>query len=73
MELLEIERELAGEGKEAAMKKYDQVLVALGERLESALRAGLEPAEYARCSALKEANIVARKLLRLQVRDACPA
>ena len=55
------------------MEKYDRVLVALGERLEAALRAGLEPAEYATCNALKEANIVARKLLRLQVRDVRPA
>lgn len=73
MELLEIERELAGEGKEAALEKYDRVLVALGERLAQAMNAGMTPAEYGKCEPLKDAVVVARKLLRLQVRDANPA
>lgn len=68
MELLEIERELAGPEKEAAMEKYDRVLVALGERLDAALRAGLPPEEYGKCEELKAANVIARKLLRLQVK-----
>ena len=68
MELLAIERELKGPEGMAAMEKYDQVLVALGERLESALRAGLSPAEYSRAEKLRDANVVARKLLRLAVR-----
>ena len=73
MELLEIERELAGEGKEAAMEKYDRVLVALGERLAQAMTAGMTPAEYGKCEPLKDVVVVARKLLRLQIRDANPA
>lgn len=70
MELLEIERELAGDGKEAALEKYDQVLVALGERLDAALAAGVQPAEFSRAKELQEVNVIARKLLRLAVRDA---
>ena len=69
MELLEIEKELKGPEKMAAMEKYDRVLVALGERLSKALRAGLPPDEYGRCVELEKANVVARKLLRLQVRE----
>ena len=47
------------------MEKYDRVLVALGERLEKALKAGLPPAECPRAEVLREANVGARKLLRL--------
>lgn len=65
MELLEIERELKGPGGSAAMEKYDQVLVALGERLAVLLREGLPPAEHARCEELAKANVIARKVLRL--------
>ena len=70
MELLEIEKELAGKGKEAAMERYDRVLVALGERLDAALGIGLPPEEYSRTAELREVNVIARKLLRLAVRDA---
>ena len=68
MELLEIEKELAGPEKDAAMEKYDRVLVALGERLDAALRAGLPPEEYGKCEELRAANVIARKLLRLQIK-----
>lgn len=69
MELLEIEKELAGPEKDAALKKYDRALVALGERVAAALKAGVAPGEYAKCEELAAAVTVARKLLRLQVRD----
>ena len=69
MELLEIEKELAGENRMAALKRYDGVLVALGRRIGDALKAGLEPDVYAKCEMLDEAVTVARKLLRLQVRN----
>ena len=65
MELLAIERELKGPEGRAAMEKYDRTLVALGERLATALREGLPPEEYARCEELDKANTIARKLLRL--------
>lgn len=66
MELLEIEKELAGADGEAALKRYDETLLALNVRTQEAVNGGLPPAEYARCAALVEAVTVARKLLRLQ-------
>ena len=66
--LMEIERELAGPRKEAALAKYDAVLSALAERIDAALQAGLPPDEFPKVEALKEANTVARKILRLTVR-----
>ena len=68
MELLEIEKELAGPEREEALRKYDAQLVALERRLEEAMKAGLSPDEFAKCEPLGEAITVARKLLRLQVR-----
>ena len=67
MELLEIERELAGAQGTEAMAKYDEVLTALTARVKAAMDAGLEMQEFAKCSALSEAVTVARKLLRLQL------
>lgn len=69
MELLEIEKELAGPDKMSAMEKYDAVLQNLDVRLQSALREGLPPDDFAKCDGLGETILVARKLLRLQVRD----
>ena len=66
--LLEIEKELAGPGREAALARYDAVLVALGRRLEAATKEGLPPEEFPRAEALREANTLARKILRLTVR-----
>ena len=66
--LLEIEKELAGPQKEAALAKYDAVLSALAKRIDAAMRAGLPPDEYPRAAALREANVLARKILRLTVR-----
>ena len=68
MELLEIEKELAGPEKESALQKYDEVLLRLDARLKAALREGLPPDEYDRAEQLADALVVARKLLRLQVR-----
>ena len=66
--LLEIEKELAGPAKEAALAKYDAVLVSLGRRIETAMKEGLSPDEFPRVEALREANTLARKILRLTVR-----
>jgi len=66
--LLEIERELAGPEKEAALARYDAVLVALERRLEAAMKEGLSPDEFPKAEALREANTLARKILRLTVR-----
>ena len=66
--LLEIEKELAGPGCEAALAKYDAVLVALERRLEASLKEGLPPEAFPKVEALREANTLARKILRLTVR-----
>ena len=66
--LLEIEKELAGPKKEAALARYDAVLAGLDSRIEAAMKEGLSPEEYSRAEMLKEANILARKILRLAVR-----
>ena len=67
--LLEIERELAGPNREAALARYDGALSSLDRRIEEALKSGLPPDEYPKVEALKEANILARKILRLTVRS----
>jgi len=68
VELLEIERELRGADKESALAKYDAVLLGLEARLKEAQRRGMSPDEYAKCEPLGEAIVVARKLMRLQMR-----
>lgn len=70
MELLEIEKELSGENRDHALERYDAQLIALSDRLSSAMRGGMLPEEFAKCEALGEAVVIARKLLRLQVRNA---
>jgi len=66
--LLEIERELAGPDRDAALARYDKVLADLSARIDDALRRGLAPDEYPKVESLKEANVLARKILRLAVR-----
>ena len=68
MELLEIEKELSGPGRQDALARYDRVLANLAARVKAALREGLPPEEYERAQRLDEAVVIARKLLRLQVR-----
>ncbi len=69
MELLEIEKELAGPDCEAALARHDAALLALSERLDRSMRSGMAPDEFHRCEALADAVVVARKLLRLAIRD----
>ena len=66
--LMEIEKEVAGPTKAEALARYDAVLSALAERVDVAMREGLPPNEYPKVAALKEANTIARKILRLTVR-----
>ena len=68
--LLDIERELAGPSADAALARHDAVLAALDARLRDALAAGLPPDDFSRAEELRKANTVARKILRLAVRDA---
>ena len=63
--LLEIEKELAGPNAAEALRRYDAVLAGLDARLAETIARGLPPEEYERCASLKEANVVARKVLRL--------
>ena len=70
LRLLEIEKELAGRGREEALARYDAVLAGLESRLAAALKEGLSPDEYQKAEALREANVLARKILRLTVRVA---
>ena len=65
LRLLEIEKELAGPDAAAALRRHDAVLAGLDARLAEALARGLPPEDYERCALLKEANVVARKVLRL--------
>ena len=66
MELLEIEKELAGANGEAAMIKYDNELVALAARAKAAMDHGVAPDEYKKIENLQDAITLCRKLLRLQ-------
>ena len=66
--MLEIEKELAGPDKQAALARYDAVLRDLDAWIDTAMREGLPPNEFPRIEALKEANTIARKILRLSVR-----
>ena len=68
LRLLEIEKELAGPNKDAALARYDKVLADLSARLDEALKTGLPPEEFPRVEELREANTLARKILRLTVR-----
>ena len=68
LRLLEIEKELAGPENRDALVRYDAVLSALEQRIESAMKEGLPPDEYSAVEALREANTLARKILRLTVR-----
>lgn len=65
--LLEIEKELAGPEKDSALARYDAVLVALERRLEAAMKEGIPPEEFPKVGELREANTLARKILRLTV------
>ena len=69
LRLLDIEHELYGSQAQEALAKYDSILESLDARIADALSAGLSPDEYARVVQLKDANVVARKLLRLAVKE----
>jgi len=66
--LLDIERELAGPDADAALARHDAVLAGLDARIRAALDAGLAPDDFSAVSELRDANTVARKILRLAVR-----
>ncbi len=69
VQLLEIEKELSGPNREAAMRQYDAVLKGLDDRLGRALAEGMAPEDFGRAEALRHAVLLARKLLRLTVQS----
>ena len=66
--LMEIERELSGPDKMAALARHDAILSRLAGRIDDALREGVSPDEFQKLGELKEANVIARKILRLTAR-----
>ena len=68
-QLLAIERELSGPGAQEALARRDAVLLGLENRIAAALRDGVAPDDYPKLEQLREANTIARKILRLSVRD----
>ena len=70
MKLMDIEQQLAGPERRAALERYDATLRALSQRLAEALQAGVPPEEFTALSALNEATTLSRKLLRLTVQEA---
>ncbi len=66
--LLQIEKDLAGPQRYEALARYDAVLARLDRRIGEAMKVGLPPEEYPNVEALREANVLARKILRLTVR-----
>ena len=68
MQLLEIEKELSGAERDAALARYDAVLAGLESRIAAAMREGLPPDDFSRVEQLREANLVARKILRISAR-----
>lgn len=67
--ILALEKELAGPNAAEALARYDAVLLGLEARAKAAVDAGLPPEEFDRVAALRDANVIARKILRLAVRD----
>ena len=68
-QLLALERELSGPGAQEALARHDAVLLGLENRLAAALREGVSPDDFPKLQQLRDANVVARKILRLATRD----
>lgn len=68
-QLLALERELSGPGAREALARHDAVLLGLENRLADALREGVAPEDFPKLQQLREANVLARKILRLTVKD----
>lgn len=65
LRLLKIEEELAGPAASEAVRKYDAELLEIDARLKSEMNRGLAPEDFAKVEELKEAVLIARKLIRL--------
>ena len=69
LQLLALERELSGPGAQEALARHDAVLLGLENRIANALREGVSPDDFPKVEQLREANTIARKILRLAVSD----
>ena len=69
LQLLALERELSGPGAQEALARHDAVLLGLENRIADALREGVSPDDFPKVEQLREANTIARKILRLAVSD----
>lgn len=69
MQLMEIEKRLAGPDKMQALEEYDGTLRALSQRIDSTMQEGVAPDDFRKLEDLREATILARKLLRLTVQS----
>lgn len=67
LRMLKIEEELAGPDAAEALKRYDERLVALDNRLRQAMSTGLPPEEFTKAEALRNATTLARKVMRIAV------
>ena len=68
-QLLALERELSGPGAREALARHDAVLLGLEKRIADTLRASVSPDDFPKLEQLRDANVVARKILRLALRD----
>lgn len=69
LKLLAIETELTGPDREAAFARHDGLLAGLDGRLSALLQSGLTREAFVRAEQLKDATLVARKLLRLVMKE----
>lgn len=65
LRLLKIEEELAGPEASEAVRKYDAELLEIDARAKDAMNRGLAPEDFAKVEELKDAVLIARKLIRL--------
>lgn len=65
IQLLEIEKELSGPDCRDAVKRYDAILLGLSDRISKALNEGVPTYDFTKTTALKDAVVLARKLIRL--------
>jgi hypothetical protein len=67
--LLNLEKELAGPGREEVFVRRDAQLAAIQKRALEELKHPLEPAEYERIDRLREGVVAARKVLRFAMKN----
>ena len=69
LQMLGMEEELSGPDAQEVMKKYDTKLINLDQRRVQAMNQGLTQEDFKRCECLGEAIILARKIIRLAIKN----